>query len=87
MFDLEALEVVFDPLGYEVSTIIRDDGVRDPIPGDDVIPDEFPRRHGSDYLVQGCLHPLGEVVDGHHDKPMTIRGGQVYGTNDINPPG
>ena len=32
MLNLEALEVVFDPLGYEVSTVIRDDGMRDPVP-------------------------------------------------------
>ena len=33
MLNVEALQVVFDPLGYEVWAIVRDERVRDPIPG------------------------------------------------------
>ena len=51
MLDLEALEVVLDPLGYEVSAVIKDDSVRDPILGDDVISDELLCSRGADCLV------------------------------------
>ena len=50
MFDLETLEIVLNPLGYEVLTVIRCDGVRDPVPGNDVVPDELFRCHGCDIL-------------------------------------
>ena len=51
MLDLEALEVVFKPLSYEIFAVIRDDGVWDPVPSDDVIPDEFFYCSGSNCLV------------------------------------
>ena len=51
VLDLEALEVVLDPLGYDVSAVIRDDGVQDLVPGDDVIPDEFLCSRGGDCFV------------------------------------
>ena len=51
MLDLEVVQIFLDPLGYEIHAIVRDDRVQDPIPGDDVVPDEFLRRYGCDSLV------------------------------------
>ena len=51
MLDLEALEVVLNPMDYEVPTVVRDDGMRDPVLGDDVVPDELLCSHGDDCLV------------------------------------
>ena len=86
MSDFEALEIVFDPPSYEVCAIIRDDGVRDPIPSDNVVPDEFFRRRGCDSLVGGCFHSLGKVVDRYKNKAMIVGGCWMYSANDVNPP-
>ena len=87
MFNFEALEIVFDPPGYDVHAIVRDDGVWDPIPGDDVSLDEFLRSRGSDCLVGGCFHPLGKVVDRHEDKAVTIGGCRINCPNNVYPLG
>ena len=87
MLDVEALQVVFDPLGYEVCAIIRDERVQDPILGYDIVPDKLFHSHGSNYLVGGRLHPLGKVVDRYQNVVMTVGGLWVYGPNDIDPLG
>ena len=87
MLDLEVLQVLLNPLGYEVCIVIRDEGVWDPIPGNDVVSDKFLYRHGCDSLVGGSFHLLGEVVDRHQDEAMTIRSNRMYSADDINPPG
>ena len=87
MLDLEVVQVFLDSLGYEISAIIRDERVWNLVPGDDIVPDEFFRRHGSDSFVGGCYHPLGEVVDRHEDKAVTIGGCKMDRSNDVYPPG
>ena len=72
MLDLEALQVFFGPFGNEVRVIVRDDGVWDPIPGDDVVSDKLVCRRGCDSLVRGSFHPLSEVVDRHQNEAMTV---------------
>ena len=65
MLDVEALQVVFDPLGYEVCAAIRDERVRDPIPGYDIVYDKLFCSRGSNRLVGGRFYPLSKVVDCH----------------------
>ena len=86
MLDLETLEIVPNPLGYEVLAIIRYDGVWDPVPGNDVVPDELFHCRGCDILLQGRLHPLGEVINRYQDKAMTIGGCRMNSPNDVNSP-
>ena len=85
MFDVEALQVVFDPLGYEVCAIVRDERVRDPIPSYDVVSNKLLCSHGSDCLVRGCFHPLSKVVDRYQNVAMTVGGCWMYGADDIDP--
>ena len=63
MLDLETLEIDLNPLGYEVLAVIRYDSLWDPVPGNDVVPDELFRCRSCDILVRGHLHPLGEVIN------------------------
>ena len=85
MLDLEVLQVLLDPLGCEICTVIRDEGVWDPIPGDDVVSDKFLCHRGYDSLVGGSFHPLSEVVNHHKDEAMTIQSSGIYSVDDINP--
>ena len=87
MFDLEVLKVLLDPFGCEIRTIVRDEGVWDPVLGDDIVSDKFLCCCGCDNFVGGCFHPLGEVVDHHKDEVMTIQGSRMYSADDINPLG
>ena len=84
--DVEALQVVFDPLGYEVRAIIRDERVWEPILGYNVVSDKLFCSHDSDYFVGGCFHPLGKVVDRYQNVAMTVGGCWMYGADDIDPP-
>ena len=72
MLDLEVLKVLLDPICNEVRAIIKDDCMRDPIPGDNVVSDKLLCRHGCDCLVGGCFHPLSKVVYRYQDEAMTI---------------
>ena len=72
MLDVEALQVLLGPLGNEVRAVVRNDGVRDPIPGDDVVSDKFLCRHGGDCLIGGGFHSLGKVVDRYQNEAMTV---------------
>ena len=72
MLDLEALQVLFGPLGDEVRVIIRDERVWDPISGNDVVSDKFFCRRGCDNFVRGSFHPLSEVIDRHQNEVMTV---------------
>ena len=87
MFYLEALEVFLDPLGCEIRAIVRDEGVWDPVPGDDVVSNELFHRHGCDSLVGGYFRPLSKVVDRYEDEAMTVRSSRMYRASDINPSG
>ena len=62
MFDLEVLKVLLDPLGRKIRAIVRDEGLWDPIPSDDVVSDKFLYLHDRDSLIGGSFHPLGEVA-------------------------
>ena len=86
MLDLETLEIIFNPLRYEVLAVIRYDSVRDPVLGNDVVPDELFHCHGYDSLIRGRLHPLGEVINHYQDIVMTIGGCRMYGPDDVNSP-
>ena len=86
MLDLVELQVVLDPLGYEVLAVIEDDGVRDPISSYDIVPDELLRCCGRDCFVRGCFHPLGKVIDSHQDITVIIGGYWMYGSNVVYPP-
>ena len=83
LLDLVVLEIVLDPLGCEVLAVIRDEGMRDPIPGYDVVPDELLRCFGSDCPVRSCFHPFGEIVNSHQDITMTIGGCRMYCSDNI----
>ena len=61
--------------------------MRDPIPGYDVVSDKLLSSRGSDYLVGGCFHPLGKIVDRYKDKEITVGGCWMYNANDANPLG
>ena len=83
MLDVEALQVVFDPLGDEVCTVIRDKCVRDPIPSYDIVFDKLFGSHGSNRLVGGRFHPLSKVVDRYQNVAMIVGSWWVYGADDI----
>ena len=86
MLDFVILEIILNPLGYEVFTIVRDDCMRDHISGNDIVPDEFLHCHGCDCLVGNHFHPLGEVVNRHKDIAMTIGGSRMYSFDDVDSP-
>ena len=72
MLDLEALQLFLGPLGDEVRAIVRDDRVRDPILGNDVVSDKHLGRCSYDSLLRGSFHPLSEVVDCYQNEAMTV---------------
>ena len=86
MLNLEVLKIVFNSPSYEICSIVRDERVWDPISGYNVVSDEFLRSHSSDCLVGGCFHPLGEIVDRHEDKTLTIGGCRMDCSNNVYPP-
>ena len=86
MSDLEILEIILSSLGCEVLAVIRYDGMWDPVPGNDAIPNELFRCRSSDILVRDRLHPLGEVIYRYQDEAMTIGGCRMNGFDDVNSP-
>ena len=83
MLDLETLQVHLGPFGNEVRAIIRDDGVQDPISGNDIVPDKLFCCHSNDCLIRGYFHPLGKAVDRHEDEAVTIRGCRMDCSNNV----
>ena len=86
VFDFEVVQAFLHSLGCEVCAIVRDERIRDPITGDDIVPDELLHYYGRYCLVRGRLYPLGKVVDRHKNEAMTIGGYGMDSTDDINPP-
>ena len=51
ILDLAVLQIILDPLGYKVLTVVGDDGMQDTVLGYDVVLDKLLRHCGSDYVV------------------------------------
>lgn len=65
MLDLVILQIVLDPLSYEVIAIVGDDCMWDSILGYDIVLDEFLCHCGSNCFVGSRFYLFSEVVDGH----------------------
>ena len=87
MLDLVLLQVLLDPFCNEVWAVVRDDCLRDPISGDNVVSDNPLCHRSCDRLIGGCFHPLSEIVYRYQNEAMTIRCSRVYSADDINPLG
>ncbi len=66
-------------------TVVRDDGVRDAEPGDDVFPDELFDLGGCDVDEGLGFNPFGEVVRGGDEMLESAGCGWEY-SDDIEPP-
>ena len=87
MLDIEALEEVFNPLGYEVCAIIRYERVQDSTLGYYIVSDKLFCSHGSNCLIGDYFHLLGKVVNRYQNVAMTVGGRWMYGADDIDPLG
>ena len=87
MLDVVAIQIFLEPLGNEVGAVVRDDSMRVPISGYDVVLDELLCCHGRDCFVRGRLHPLSEVINCYQDVAVAIGGCRMYGSDDVYSPG
>ena len=53
---------LFEVVGYELGSVVCDYLVREPVPADDVFPDELMHLLVGNAGVGFCFHPFGEVI-------------------------
>ena len=86
MLDFVAVQIFLEPLGNEVGAVVGDNSMRDPISGNDVVPDELLYCHSRDCFVRGRLHPFGEVINRYQDIAVAVGGCRMYGSDDVYSP-
>ena len=86
MNNLKLLTYLSHQMTAEICTVINNDGFCHSKSAYQIVADKIGYHFLGYRLVRGCLHPLGEIINGNQNESVSIRSGWIYWTDDIHSP-